>query len=415
MAAPKVDILVNLLTALQSFAGGATTLPLNDADQPLDYSRLIGGMVVDHDTRLSQLTSSLNTLYGYTTILQNQMATIIANGLVVPQIQLNVIMGDYAYYNVEVVVAAIGSQLDTLRTATGTSTTLGQAVLYQDKVYENISQTLAAQTSLSSSPTIMSGLTGWVASPATAADSIKNMWITINDMRKAVQTRFTPSVYANCTAAGIVIDFNTYMDIPNNRITLFFLGNCTIPDGFIDTDANGASLRITDASLTPNVYTTYVNVSQANKSVSGITIDLTGTGINLYTNLTLLLTYSLTNGSLVCPVTSTPLTKTVTSTGSPCVALTLTPLSTTAFTGVFTPAVVGSSRIVTYSITTYSNADCSTAISGSTVSYVNPTQNSLSYNVTSGLTTATTYYVRMSVAIGGNTATNCTVQTIKTL
>ena len=191
MAAPKVDILVNLLTALQPFASNVTTLPLNDADQPSDYSRLIGGMVVDHDTRLSQLTSSLNTLYGYTTILQNQMATIIANGLVVPQISLPSIMPDAAYYNVEVVVAAIGSQLDTLRIATGTSTTLGQAVLYQDKVYENISQTLAAQTSLSSSPTIMSGLTGWVASPATAADSIKNMWITINDMRKAVQTFYS--------------------------------------------------------------------------------------------------------------------------------------------------------------------------------------------------------------------------------
>jgi hypothetical protein len=416
MAAPKVDITVKLLTALQPFAGNVTTLPLNDADQISDYSRLIGGMVVDHENRLSQLTSSLNTLYGYTTILQNQMATIIANGLVVPQISLPSIMPDAAYYNVEVVVSAIGSQLDLLRDATGDNTALTNAVVnYQNKVYVDVGQVLASQTSLSSSPTVMSGLTDWVASPTTAADAIKNMWITINDMRKAVQTRFSPSVYVNCGAAGIVIDFNTYMDIPNNRITLFFLGNCTIPDGFIDTDANGASLRITDGSSTPNVYTTYVNVSQANKSVSGITIDLTGTGINLYTTLTLLLTYSLTNGSLVCPVTSTPLTKTVTSTGSPCVALTLTPLSTTAFTGVFTPAVVGSSRIVTYSITTYSNADCSTAISGSTVSYVNPTQNSLSYNVTSGLTTATTYYVRMSVAIGGNAATNCTVQTIKTL
>jgi hypothetical protein len=290
MAAPKVDILVNLLTALQPFAGNVTTLPLNDADQPSDYSRLIGGMVVDHDTRLSQLTSSLNTLYGYTTILQNQMATIIANGLVVPQIQLYVIMSDYAYYNVEVVVTAIGSQLNTLRSATGNNGALTAAVAYQNKIYTP--NTLAEQISLSDTSYNMSGLTDWVASPATAADAIKNMWITINDMRKAVQTRFSPSVYVNCGAAGIVIDFNTYMDIPNNRITLFFLGNCTIPDGFIDTDANGASLRITDGSSTPNVYTTYVNVSQANNSVSGITIDLTGTGINLYTNLTLLLTYS---------------------------------------------------------------------------------------------------------------------------
>ena len=411
MAAPKLDILVNLLTALQPFASNATTLPLNDADQALDYSRLIGTRVIDHENRLSQLTSSLNTLYGYVTTLQTQMATIIANGLTVPQIQLSVIMPDSAYYNVEVVVAAIGSQLDTLRTATGTSTALGQAVGYQNKVYEDISQILASQTSLSSSPTVMSGLTGWVATPATAADSIKNMWITINDMRKAVQTRFSPSVYANCTAAGIVVNFNTYVDIPNNRITLYFIGNCTIPDGFFDTDANGASLLITDASSTPNNFTTYVNVSQANNSVSGITIDLTGTNINLYTTLTLLLTYSLTDGSLVCPGTRT---RTVTASASPCVALTLTPLSTTSFTGVFTPAVTG--RTIIYSITTYSNSDCSTPITpSSTVTYPNPTQSSLSYNVT-GLTTATTYYVRMSVAIGGNSPTTCTlIQSVKTL
>jgi len=413
MAAAKVDIIVKLLTALQTVAG-SSTLPLNDEDQPLDYSRLIGGMVVDHENRLSQLTSSLNTLYGYTTILQNQMATIIANGLVVPQISLPSIMPDAAYYNVEVVVSAIGSQLDLLRDATGDNTALTNAVVnYQNKVYVDVGQALASQTSLSSSPTVMSGLTDWVASPTTAADAIKNMWITINDMRKAVQTRFSPSVYANCAAAGISIDFNTYMDIPNNRITLFFLGNCTIPEGFIDTDANGASLRITDGSSTPNVYTTYVNVSQANNSVSGITIDLTGTGINLYTTLRLDLTYSLTNGNLVCQNTRTYTG--ITTTASPCTALTLTPLSTTAFTGVFTPAVYGSGRIITYSITTYTNSDCSTPVSGSTVTYTNPIQSQLSYNVT-GLTTGTTYYVRMSVAIGGNSPVACSlIQTVKTL
>lgn len=406
MAAPKVDILVNLLTALQPFAGGVTTLPLNDADQASDYSRLIGGIVVDHDNKISQLTSSLNTLYGYVTTLQTQMATIIANGLTVPKIQLSVIMGDTAYYNVEVVVAAIGSQLDILRTATGTSTALGQAVDYQDKVYEDISQTLASQTSLSSSPTVMSGLTGWVATPATAADSIKNMWITINDMRKAYQTRFSPSIYANCTAAGIVINFNTYIDIPNNRITLYFIGNCTIPDGFYDKDANGASLRISDGLSTPNVYTTYVNVSQANNSVSGITIDLTGTNINLYTNLTLLLTYSLTDGSLVCSGT---ISNTVTTTTTPCVGLTLTPLSTSSFTGIFSP-IIG--KNVNYTINTYSNPDCSTLVSGQT--FPNPTAQQLTYTLT-GLNTNTPYYVRMTTQIGSLTAVNCIVQTVKTL
>lgn len=408
MAAPKVDILVNLLTALQPDPS-TTTIPLNDADQALDYSRLIGTKVVDHENKLSQLTSSLNTLYGYVTTLQNQMATIIANGLTVPQISLPTIMPDSAYYNVEVVVTEIGNQLNTLRNATGDSAALSAAVGYQNKVYETTgTPTLAAQTSLSSPPTLMSGLTGWVASPVTAADSIKNMWITINDMRKAVQTTLAPTLITSCTS--VIVNFTTYMDIPNNRITLFFLGNSTIPDGFIDTDANGASLRITDGSSTPNVYTTYVNVSQANSNVSGVTIDLTGTNINLYTNLTLLLTYSLTNGNLVCSSTRT---NTVTSTGSPCVALTLTPLSTTAFTGIFTPAVIG--RNVNYTVKTYSDESCTTLVVGSSITYTNPTQTSLTYNVT-GLTTGTTYYVRMSVVIGGLTSSNCTlIQSVTTL
>lgn len=408
MAAPKLDIIVNLLTALQPDPS-TTTVPLNDADQPLDYSRLIGTRVIDHENRLSQLTSSLNTLYGYVTTLQTQMATIIANGLTVPQISLPGIMPDSAYYNVEVVVSTIGNQFVILRNATGNSSELTDAVNYQDVIYTP--DQLKLQISFTDTSSTMSQLDGWIGTPRTIADSIKNMWITINDMRKAFQTRFSPSIYANCTAAGIVVNFNTYVDIPNNRITLYFIGNCTIPDGFYDTDGNGASLRISDGSLTSNVYTTYVNVSQANKSVSGITIDLTGTNINLYTTLTLTLTYSLTNGSLVCPGIKS---NTVTASASPCVALTLTPLSTTSFTGVFTPSVTG--RTITYSITTYSNSDCSTPITpSSTVTYPNPTENALSYNVT-GLTTATTYYVRMSVAIGGNSPTTCTlIQSVKTL
>ena len=351
---------------------------------------------------LTQLTSSLNTLYSYTTVLQTQMATIIANGLVVPQIQLITIMPDDAFYNVEVVVTAIGSQFSTLRNATGTSTALTQAVAYQNKVYEDISQTLAAQTSLSSSPTVMSALTGWVATPVTAADSIKNMWITINDARKAVQTYLTASAITSCTS--VVVNFTTYFDVPNNRITLMFLGNSTLPPGFIDVDGNGASLRITDASSTPNVYTTYVNVSKENTNPSGITIDLSRTNLNLYTSLTLLLTYSLTNGSLICSNTRT-------SPASACINITLTPLSTTSFTGIFTP-VTG--KVITYSITTYTDIACTSAVGGSTQTYVNPTASQYSYSV-SGLTTVTTYYVRMSVAVGGNAATNCGVQSVKTL
>ena len=414
MAAPKVDIMVKLLTALIPFAGNATTLPLNDEDQPLDYSRLIGGMVINHENKLSQLTSSLNTLYGYVTTLQNQMATILANGLTVPQISLPSIMPDSAYYNVEVVVSTIGNDLATLRTATGDSDELTAAVNYQNKIYNDTDDRLEDQSSFTTPSSTLAELNGWVLDTATVADTIKNMWITLNDLRKAYQTKFSPGIITSCT--GVTVAFTTYRDIPNNRITLFFLGNSTIPDGFIDTDANGAYLTITDGSSgTPNVYNTYVNVSQANNSVSGVTIELNGTNINLYTTLRFDLVYSLTNGAFTCSGTRTYTG--ITTTATPCVALTLTPLSTTAFTGVFTPAVFGSNKIITYSITTYSDPACTSPISpSSTVTYTNPTQSQLSYNVSSGLATGITYYVRMSVGTGNNTPVACSlIQSVKTL
>lgn len=409
MAAPKVDILVNLLTALQPFASGATTLPLNDADKALDYSRLIGTRVIDHENRLSQLTSSLNTLYGYVTTLQTQMATIIANGLTVPQISLPNIMPDSAYYNVEVVVSTIGTQFLTLKNATGTSTALGQAVNYQNKIYADTGQQLSLQTSFTDTTLQLYRLTGWIDAPTTIADSIKNMWITVNDMRKAYQTKFATPIITGC--GEITIGFSLYRDIPNNRITLFFLGNCTIPDGFIDTDSKGAKLIITDGSSTSNVYTTYVNVSQANKSVDGVIIDLSGTNINLYTQLTLSLVYSLTNGNTVCSGTITP--SAFTTTATPCVALTLTPLSTTSFTGSFTIPLVN--KNINYTVTTYSDAGCATPVGGSAVTYTNPSISNQTYTVT-GLSPATTYYVRMAVVIGGLSSSNCTlIQSVKTL
>jgi hypothetical protein len=185
----------------------------------------------------------------------------------------------------------------------------------------------------------------------------------------------------------------------------------TIPAVTYLTDSNGDTLRIEDGSSTPNVYNTYVNVLQASKNVNGITIDLNNTNINIYTTLTLLLTFSLTNGSVVCGSSRTVSSTTST---TPCVSITLTPLSATSFTGTFSPSVFGANRIITYTVSTYTDAGCTTLVSGSTSTYVNPTQSQLTYTLSS-LTTATTYYVRMTTAVGGLTATNCLVQSVKTL
>ena len=62
MPNPKLDILVNLLQGLQPDPA-TTILPLNDADQTLDYCRLIGGKIILNTQNISQIISSLNTVY----------------------------------------------------------------------------------------------------------------------------------------------------------------------------------------------------------------------------------------------------------------------------------------------------------------------------------------------------------------
>jgi hypothetical protein len=254
----------------------------------------------------------------------------------------------------------------------------------------------------------MASLSGWVSSPNDIAGTLKNMWITINDMRIAVSNYIT--VRGKATCEGITVDFSTVVNVSNQSITLFFAGLSDIPQGFVDVNSIGASLTITDGSTTPNPFYTFVNVSQANSNTNGVTINLSGTNINLYTELTLDLVYNLTNNDLTCGGTTT---NTVTPIATPCVAGNITPLSTTSFTASYFLQVVN--QVIEYKIQTFTDPGCTTLVSGSAQTFTNPTINTINYTI-SGLTTATTYYVRMSVIIGGNPSINCpNIQSIRTL
>jgi hypothetical protein len=158
MAQPKVDILVNLLLQLQPDPA-TTTVPLNDADQPLDYSRLIGNKVIDHDNSIGQLISSLNSLYSTVTVLEGEVTNLYTAVNPVPDFAFYDIMGDYLLHSIEEITLAIGNQFVTLRTATGDSTGLIDAITYEDQLYAP--STLASQPSLSSPTDTMADLPGW--------------------------------------------------------------------------------------------------------------------------------------------------------------------------------------------------------------------------------------------------------------
>ena len=404
MPTPKIDILVNLLQQLQPDPA-TTTVPLNDADQPLDYSRLIGNKVIDHDNSIGQLISSLNSLYSTVTGLEGDVTNLYGAVNPVPDFAFYAIMGDYLLHSIEEITLEIGNQFVNLQTATGDSTGLIEAIDYQNQLY---SSPLASQPSLSQPTDTMADLPGWATDTNFVSDTLKNMWITINDMRLATSNYLTYRGVSSCSAVSI--DYSVVVNVPNQSITLFFVGNSTIPPGFVDVNSIGASLTISDGSTTPNIFTTFVNVSQANNNTNGVTINLSGTNINLYTTLTLDLVYNLTNNDLVCGNTTT---NTVSPIATPCVASNIVPTSTTSFTASYFLQIVN--QIITYRVQTFSNPECTTLVSGSTQTFVNPTSNTINYTI-SGLTTTTTYYVKMSVSIGGNTYTDCpNIQSVTTL
>ena len=407
MPTPKIDILVNLLQQLQPDPA-TTTVPLNDADQPLDYSRLIGNKVIDHDNSIGQLISSLNSLYSTVTGLEGDVTNLYGAVNPVPDFEFYAIMGDYLLHSIEDITLAIGNQLVTLQTATGDSTGLFEAITYENELY---SLPLASQPSLSQPTDTMADLPNWVAGPLVVSDTLKNMWITINDMRLATSNYLNYRGVSSCSAVSI--DYSVVVNVPNQSITLFFVGNSTIPQGFVDVNSIGASLTITDGSTTPNVFTTFVNVSQANSNTNGITINLSGTNINLYTTLTLDLVYNLTNNDLTCGGHGPIVPKTVTPIATPCVAGNIVPTSTTSFTASYFIQIVN--QVIEYTLETFTDVGCTTAVAGSAQSTTNPTTNTINYSV-SGLTTGTTYYIKMSVIIGGNPSIDCpNIQSVTTL
>jgi hypothetical protein len=316
------------------------------------------------------------------------MATILANGLTVPQISLPTVMPDSAYYDIEVVVTTIGIQFVDLKNSTGTSTELTQAVNYQNKIYQDSSEILANQASLTYPSSTLSTLTGWVSTPATIADTIKNMWITLNDMRYMVSNTLSPIISSTCS--DISVNYQIIVDSLNSNMTLLFIGYTIIPEGYVDSNSQ---IFISDGIHT---ITLPINILNASKSTTGISINLNNYNINPYTDLTTTLTYSFTNGVTVCPGS---LTLGYAPTYNPCVNLSLTGLSSTSIQVVFSPTVKNGAS---YLLQLYNTLSGGTFVVDSG-DITDPT-GVTSYTFT-GLTTGRTYYVVCIVTISGTVNT----------
>lgn len=285
-------------------------------------------------------------------------------------------------------IDAVADELCNLESTTGTPIELLQAIQKQCANMDSL-KTLANRQST------YSGITGWITQTDynTVADAINNMWLTVCDMRAAVENILLTCCCTDCDDVDISFTA-TLTGEGATDLNLFFAGS--VPTGLTDCFPNGNQITITDAN--GGSYTTFVEVvDNLNDSV---TISLAGTPVNTATDLTITIQGCWNRpapgsdcGGLRC---ERVLTYIIVNSSS-CPTLVLVPTAQEIAYS-FTNLVSGS---VTYTIELYTAAS---VFVSSQVS-VNPALSAVVAGTFVGLIPASNYYIQVKVNINGNIKT----------
>lgn len=344
--------------------------------------------VVAIGNRVCQLIGQIDTI---NSTLQNHETRIInlENAPVptvdIPQIQPNCVLPSQ-FTDIDVVLDALEEQFCELRTATGNPQAIYQAILQQCAGLNNANQ-------LSGSGT-MSNIPGWSASISNLANAMNNVWLTICDIRSAIQT-----IQANCCETGcdgISISMNAILDSPTS-LTVYFTGSVT--PGFIDC-ATGSVLNIVDAQGgTANIALPLLSNNLLNDA-GGYTINLNSIPVdgNYDINITLTHCFQDTGSSSQCSGIAT----TFVAASINCPVVTLTPSQTSIqYSFIWIGAVPNN--------VTVSLLDAGSNFIASNIEGVSSNGQSVT-GAFNGLTPGTNYFVQLSV--GG---AECAAQLTTTL
>ncbi len=238
-----------------------TTMPVSD------YARAIGNRVCNISAEILAINEILANHETRITDLENTPLPVV----VLPQVTPICVSASIAT-PMETVLSAVEQQFCELRSATGMPTQL----------YNSISAecvNLSNQAALGTSGGIMATFPGWVIAPSNVADTLTNIWITICDLRSAVQY-----IKDNCCPSGCDgISINLTATFNGSNLVFYFTGS--IPAGFFDCDGTGNLFSITDDG--GNTVSQRVNITTYMNAPMGYTINLTGSVLNLASDFTI--------------------------------------------------------------------------------------------------------------------------------
>jgi len=285
-------------------------------------------------------------------------------------------------------IEAFEADFCALQTATGNIPAINSAIS-QQCVNLDASPTL-------SNPTIaMNGLPGWLSAGDvnTMAAAVNNLWVTLCDMRSALQNVVTNCCNTSCDDVQIIMDAS--FSSPN--IELAFTGSA---GSFVDCFADGMYITVTDA-----FGLTYTEQMSVIPNIGGTTqtIDLSSTLLSLFTDYTVKLDVCASNGDITCNKCLTVGVENF----DTCPSMSYSVGSPWDYIDFgFTNAIAGG---VTYIVECWNNG-ITAVVTSSTI--VNPSTGSITGTL-EGLTPDTTYQVRIRVIIGG-LIKDCDYQSITT-
>ena len=275
------DLLIRVATCFQTVDLNGD--PIIDLSMT-DYVKSIGNRVCSILTTVNNHTGTLTNHESRITVLENEDG---GDGNLPTLIPTCVFGSDHTPKALDEMLAELEEQFCNFRTATGTSSELLQAAGKQC-VGLNTSKALSSSGN-------MATISGWKSTVSTVADTLNNMWLTICDMRIAVD-----AVQDCCslTCADIKVDFIANVADNGSTLKLYFSGYTVIPAGFTDCEIAGSKLTITDGISGSHVM--YIPLVSAAGSADPIVVNINATPLNPTGTYKFTLESCLSDSSLTC-------------------------------------------------------------------------------------------------------------------
>ena len=353
--------------------------------QLVDYTRAIGNRLCGLVSDILTLNSAVSDLDLRVTALETAPAPVVTIPDVIPTCTLLPAIPT----PMNLVLTQLEQQYCQLVSVTGNPSSLSNAIAQQCLDLNN-------SPVLGPSGSTMAAIPGWALNATTVATALNNMWLTVCDLRSAVRT-----IQLNCCPTGCDgIDFNLTATLSATTLTLYFTG--TLPPGFQDCNPLGNRFSISDSlgnSINLNINTvTYFNTP------TGYVYDLSGTPINLASDINISSDVCLTNTTTNATCTFCVNYKVVNTNICPSLIVTFNDTATQV-TISYTVTVVPAN----YTLQVWDSSFTSIVYSSSVYNTTGGTK----YFTITGLPNSMVFNTRLLISSGGNT-TECPYTTFTT-